>query len=203
MRHKPQLGCDHTLHDVDGKDQLTGSWAEEISVPGGPLKIQCRSCGRFYGYLAAKTSPADERLLTEQHERRQTGSSSLIQGPMRSQGDKKSMPDANHAARRLPIDFKALKRMVPIARVLELIEYKPRKKTGSQLRGPCPVHGSASSSSTIFSVNLERSIYKCFSCDSGGDQIKLYAEITGLGIYEAAEQLAANTGCQLPYKSSV
>ena len=120
---------------------------------------------------------------------------------MQNRPEHKPKPNTEPTGRRRPIDFGALKQLAPIADVLRMIEYSPRKRTGSQLRGPCPVHGSTSETSTIFSVNLDRNIYKCFSCGSEGDQLKLYMEVTVLDVYDAAKQLAEKTGNPVPYKS--
>ena len=42
------------------------------------------------------------------------------------------------------IDCTELRRRVPIARVLELIAFRPVRRSGAELRGPCPIHRAAS-----------------------------------------------------------
>ena len=46
---------------------------------------------------------------------------------------------------RMPtIDFAELRRRVPIARVLVLVAFRPLRRSGAELRGPCPIHQAAS-----------------------------------------------------------
>ena len=52
------------------------------------------------------------------------------------------------------IDFCAVRARISIAQVLELIRFDTRK-AGAQLRGACPVHGSADNS-RVFSANLAK-----------------------------------------------
>ena len=104
------------------------------------------------------------------------------------------------AMTRPPIDFKAAKEAVGISDVLALVSFSPNYRRGDQLRGPCPVHDSQSPKSKIFSANVARNIYQCFSCGSQGDQLKLYAAVTGLPVYEATEQLCETLGIETPRK---
>ena len=90
---------------------------------------------------------------------------------------------------RKAIDFVAAKEAVTIQDVLTLVSFSPNYRRADQQRGPCPVHQSESPRSRTFSANTARNIYQCFSCGSKGDQLKLYAEVTGLPIYEATEEL--------------
>src|SRR5262245_1645079 len=62
------------------------------------------------------------------------------------------------------IDFKAVRASIPIAEVLHLVGFVPCTSTKQQQRGPCPVHQSASTRSTCFSVNLAKNTYQCFKC---------------------------------------
>ena len=52
------------------------------------------------------------------------------------------------------VDFRAVRAAVPIARVLELVGFEIRERSGDQVRGGCPVHGSSSPKSRTFSANL-------------------------------------------------
>jgi hypothetical protein len=42
------------------------------------------------------------------------------------------------------IDFHVLRQEITMQQVLELIGFQPTSRVGSQLHGPCPVHGSSS-----------------------------------------------------------
>jgi DNA primase len=115
--------------------------------------------------------------------RRGTGSSSLGSG------------EGELAAARLPtsqhgIDFKALREMVSIRQVLELVGWVPVARNGPQARGPCPIHKSSRERSRSFSVNLEKNLFQCFGCGEKGNQLDLWMAVTGLSVYDAARDLA-------------
>jgi DNA primase len=84
------------------------------------------------------------------------------------------------------VDFAEIRARIPLADVLGLIGFVPCETCGDQVRGPCPVHRSASPSSRSFSANLRSHIYRCFKCGSSGNQLDLYASVTGQSIFEAA-----------------
>ena len=48
------------------------------------------------------------------------------------------------------INFDQLRKEISIEEVLSLIGFEQTSRSGNQLRGPCPVHGSTSSSSRTF-----------------------------------------------------
>ena len=87
------------------------------------------------------------------------------------------------------IDYRQLRELVSIEQVLEFINWQPSATKGPQLRGPCPVHQSTNPHSRSFSVNLEKNAYRCFSCDSQGNQLDLAAAIFGLDLHAAAIEL--------------
>jgi len=102
-----------------------------------------------------------------------------------------------------PIDFDTLKRSVSIVDLLETIGWDACRRRGKELRGPCPIHGSSSPTSTIFSVNPSRNIFKCFRCDAGGDVIALVAYLMGIDPTQsvtAAEALCKQLGIPIPRK---
>jgi len=103
---------------------------------------------------------------------------------------------------RRAIDFPELRRRVSIAQVLDVVKFQPRSRSGAQLRGPCPVHRSTSEKSRAFSVNLERNVFQCFkpACGAKGNQLDLYAAVTGLPVYEAAIELCEKLGIDMPWK---
>ena len=71
--------------------------------------------------------------------------------------------------------------------------------TVRELRGPCPVHGSSSKRSRVFSVNLKTNAYRCFKCGSAGNQLDLYAAVTKQSLYQAAIDLCKQTNCPTPW----
>jgi DNA primase len=87
------------------------------------------------------------------------------------------------------IRFAEVRARVTMAEVLGLVGFVPRETSGDQVRGPCPVHHSASPSGRSFSANLRLHIYRCFKCGSSGNHLDLYAAATGRGLFEAAIEL--------------
>jgi DNA primase len=92
--------------------------------------------------------------------------------------------------RQYRVDFAAVKRAVPLERVLShygLLE--GLKRVGSQLTGSCPIHNG--SNRKQFVVDLNKDSWRCFGdCDRGGGTLELVAEIERVGIYEAATRIA-------------
>ena len=69
------------------------------------------------------------------------------------------------------------------------------KKAGRNWKGLCPFHGEKTPS---FNVHPDRGTFYCFGCQKKGDVFTFIMEIEGKGFLEAAEQLAAMTGVELP-----
>jgi hypothetical protein len=67
---------------------------------------------------------------------------------------------------------------IPIEKVLEAYGVKGLKKSGEQLYGPHPVHGSATGRN--FWVHIGKGVWYCFRCQSGGGPISLLAVLEGL-----------------------
>ena len=97
------------------------------------------------------------------------------------------------------IHFATVRATIPLADVLKLIGFVPCETSRDQVRGPCPVHHSADSRSRSFSANLNRHIYKCFTCGSKGNQLDLYASVTGLSLFEAAITLCKQLDREIPW----
>ena len=99
------------------------------------------------------------------------------------------------------IDFVLLRRQLSLTQVLDLIGFTPTTRRGPQLRGPCPVHGSASGSRS-FAAHVEKNCWHCFRCGAGGNALDLYLAVTKLPIYEGALELCARLGMPVPRCSS-
>jgi DNA primase len=102
-----------------------------------------------------------------------------------------------------PIDFENLKATIPILDLLESIGWQPARVRhgGAELRGPCPIHASASQQRVIFSVTPSRNIFKCFKCNAGGDTIALAAYLFGIPLDQrvtAAVELCKHLGTEIP-----
>ncbi len=96
------------------------------------------------------------------------------------------------------IDYRLLRARVSIRCVLDLIKYRPTRIRGAQWRGPCPLRQHPSSPhDTCFSINTDRSIYRCFRCGSQGNQLDLWMAITNQPIHPAALDLCRRLNAPL------
>ncbi len=69
------------------------------------------------------------------------------------------------------------------------------KKSGRNYWGLCPFHKEKTPS---FSVNPDKSIYKCFGCGAGGDSISFLMGINNSSFWETIVMLAQKFGIELP-----
>jgi len=97
------------------------------------------------------------------------------------------------------IDFQAVRQAVPMARVLELLQFKPSGRNGHEVRGPCPVHGSTSPGSRTFAANTAKHTYQCFKCNDSGNQLDLWAATKKLSLYKASIDLCEAAGVEVPW----
>jgi DNA primase len=86
------------------------------------------------------------------------------------------------------IDFQRLRRDIGMEAVLRLLGFVPARRHGSQVRGPCPIHGERAGSRS-FSANLSQNAYRCFHCGSSGNQLDLWAAATAKPLHQAAIDL--------------
>jgi DNA primase len=87
------------------------------------------------------------------------------------------------------IEFAAIKRLVPLAAVLEHYRIHELRRSGrDQWRGRCPLHGGEGRET--FHVNAAEQVFHCFSCGAGGSVLDLVAKIEGCGLREAALKLS-------------
>jgi DNA primase len=96
------------------------------------------------------------------------------------------------------IDFRALRNEVGIETVLKLLGFAPARRRGSQVRGPCPIHGAKHRESPSFSANLSRNAYRCFRCGSSGNQLDLWAAATAQPLHQAAMDLCEKLNHPVP-----
>ena len=100
------------------------------------------------------------------------------------------------------IDFNRLRAEIPMEQVLRQLGFQPVRCHGDQLHGPCPVHGSTSRQSRIFSVNLRSGRYYCHQCHSHGNQLELWAAVRKLPFYSAMLDLCQALGHNVPWIST-
>ena len=97
------------------------------------------------------------------------------------------------------VDFRAVREMISMSDVLELIGYTPSAISDNVLRGPCPIHRSQSTKSRSFAVNLKRKVFHCFCCGAAGNHLDLYVAVTQKRLFEAALDLCRKLNRQVPW----
>jgi len=97
------------------------------------------------------------------------------------------------------VDFNVLRTEITMEQVLNQLGFQPTNRSGNQLHGPCPVHGSTSSGRPTFSVNLDSGRYYCHKCRSHGNQLELWAAVNKLPMYEAAIDVCRALGREVPW----
>jgi putative transposase len=129
-----------------------------------------------------------DRKLAEARERRR-----VMRQAQRQQPEPPAVPPLRPA-----IDFPALRSLLSLAPVLQLLGFQALGKRGNQERGPCPLHGSTSGTSRCFSVHLERNIFHCFKCGCTGNALDLWVKATQQTPYDAAIDLGQRLNLKLP-----
>ena len=170
---KPQ--CDHTLYHADQQGRLQGSWAEDLVVDarlGRRVRILCRSCRKFYGYVRDGTSQATQASVIDNLDRTpqmpsETVKSQDVADPAGDVAPESKSPKPKTTLRHGGIDYKRLRQLISMAQVLELIVFVPTAKMGNQLRGPCPVHKSKSTRPRSFSIVVVGGRFQCFKPSCG------------------------------------
>lgn len=97
------------------------------------------------------------------------------------------------------VDFNVLRKEVSMQDVLRQLRFPPVGRSGNQLHGPCPVHGSRSPGSRTLSVNVNTCRYYCHKCHSHGNQLELWAAVHKLSLYDAAVNLCRALGREVPW----
>ena len=97
------------------------------------------------------------------------------------------------------IDYRRARAELRLADVLQLIGYEPRSRLGQQLRGPCPLHGSRSPTSRVFSVHLGKNLYHCFRCGAGGNALELWSALSRLTLHAAVLDLCERLHHPIPW----
>lgn len=94
------------------------------------------------------------------------------------------------------LDYAAIRRQIPIRRVLELLNWEPAARRGARWRGPCPFCRSSPGRRSgrprqahSFCVEGQRNLFHCFRCHGGGNQLDLWAAATGQPLYAATLDL--------------
>jgi transposase len=97
------------------------------------------------------------------------------------------------------IDYRQLRTLVSIREVLELLSFRASAGTGEQVRGRCPLHGSTSPKSRVFSAHLAKNLFRCFKCQAAGNHLDLWAAATRQPLYQAALDLCNRLQRPVPW----
>jgi DNA primase len=81
------------------------------------------------------------------------------------------------------INYDALRARITMEEVLELLDFRPLRRTGSRVRGRCPF--GCGDSPRHFVANLAVRRYRCFGCQRHGNQLDLWAAIQAQPFHEA------------------
>jgi DNA primase len=82
------------------------------------------------------------------------------------------------------------------ADIVEVIgQHVQLKKAGKNYKGLCPFHGEKTPS---FNVQRDKGFFHCFGCGKHGDVFTFVMELEGKSFVEAAEQLGARFGVEVP-----
>ena len=94
------------------------------------------------------------------------------------------------------LDYRAIRRQIDIRQVLDLLHYRVITRCGHQLRGRCPLasHAGRTQRDRCFTVHLERNLFYCFLCRRGGNQLDLWAAVSGLPLHPATLDLCRRLG---------
>jgi DNA primase len=96
------------------------------------------------------------------------------------------------------IDFRAVRSLVSIGEVLQLLRFEIRETKGKQVRGGCPLHGSEEGS-RVFSVSLAKNTFQCFKCGAAGNHLDLWAAATKQPLHAAAVDLCQRLNRDVPW----
>ena len=97
------------------------------------------------------------------------------------------------------VDFRAVRSVVSMAEVLDLLGFVGQGAGAHQLRGRCPVHGSTTPTSRSFAVHLRKNAFHCFRCGASGNQLDLWAAVTKQSIHAAAVDLCTRLHRDIPW----
>ncbi len=141
---------------------------------------------------------ARDRKLAEARERRRCQRQSQHEQREAARCDKAPAAPTATPMRR-PIDFVAVRNLITMSAVLQLLGFQPRSTQGGQQRGACPLHGSTSGMSRSFSANIDDHVFRCFKCGRSGNALDLWAAAAKLSPYDAAIDLCHRLRIEVPY----
>jgi transposase InsO family protein len=164
----------------------------------GYLTPQDKLLGKGPEILAAR-----DRKLAEARERRRCQRQALhARNEAAKVATAQASPETPAVPVRRPLDFVAVRALISIGAVLQLLGFQKRSQRGAQQRGGCPLHRSQSARSRCFSVHLEEHVFQCFKCGRSGNALDLWAAATQQLPYDAAVDLCQRLNIPVPYLSA-
>ena len=97
------------------------------------------------------------------------------------------------------IDFDRLRAEISMQQVLQLLGFQPTRCRSDQWYGGCPLPDCTPRSHACFSANVTLERYYCHRCHRHGHQLELWAAATGLPLHQAAVDLCATLGHDVPW----
>ena len=97
------------------------------------------------------------------------------------------------------IDYGAARAQVAVAEVLALLGFEPASRARGQVRGPCPVHRSRTSTSRAFAAHLGKGLWHCFRCGAGGNVLDLWRAVTRQALHAGVTDLYTRLGRAVPW----
>ncbi len=96
----------------------------------------------------------------------------------------------------MKINYRELKQQMRLKDLLTRIGWKNTEGRGEQLRGPCPLPGCCSKTSTerpvtdrAFSIHTGKNVYQCFRCRSTGSVLDFWRTYRATNLHAAAIEL--------------
>ncbi len=97
------------------------------------------------------------------------------------------------------MDYRAARALLPLADVLALLGFVPRRRHGPPRRGPCPLHRCRTPTSRSLAAHLGKNAWHCFRRGAGGNALDLWAAATRQPLHAAVRDLCQRLGRAVPW----
>ena len=94
------------------------------------------------------------------------------------------------------LDYAALRARITMEQVLELLDFRPVRRSGSRLRGACLFQCGGAPRDFVADLACRR--YRCFHCHRAGNQLELWADIHNQPLYPATRVLCQRLNIDPP-----
>jgi transposase len=145
------------------------------------------------GALAQKESEGSENKTAAGHKRENPQSKVVTAANSTVQPAKPAIKRPRTQRCGASIDYPYLRSQINMERILSHLGHFARLRgSGSERRGPCPLHADHRPRSRDFSVNLDKNVYQCFDpeCRSKGNVLDFWKSFQKLSLHQAAKHMA-------------